>query len=121
MQAGTTGQGRVTEGEKKRNSRSIGRLLERGLHAALPATHFPFAVRLTVDLLSADGSETMAALSAASLALADAGLPISAHVAGLSACPPFIYPTPIPLQFPNLFFIGEWPAPPDRIAAAPPA
>ena len=82
-QASTTGQDRVTEGEKKRNSRSIGRLLERGLHAALPATDFPFAVRLTVDLLSADGSETMAALSAASLALADAGVPISAHIAGL--------------------------------------
>ena len=89
MQASTTGQDRVTEGERKRNSRSIGRLLERGLHAALPATHFPFAVRLTVDLLSADGSETMAALTAASLALADAGVPIEAHVAGLQPSHPF--------------------------------
>ena len=95
-QASTTGRDRVTEGEKKRNSRSIGRLLERGLQAALPATHFPFAVRLTVDLLSADGSETMAALSAASLALADAGVPIQAHVAGLLPPHPLLTPPPNP-------------------------
>ena len=100
MQASTAWQDRVTEVEKKRNSRNMGRLLERGLQAALPATHFPFAVRLTVDLLSADGSETMAALSAASLALADAGVPVEAHVAGLLPSRPFelILPQLWPVQ-----------------------
>ena len=82
LQASTSGPDRVSEAEKKRNRRNIGRLLERGLHAALPSTHFPFAVRLNADLLSADGSESTAALSAASLALADAGVPIDSHVAG---------------------------------------
>ena len=83
VQASTTGRDRVTQGEKNRNSRNMGRLLERGLQATLPATHFPFAVRLNVDLLSGDGSEAMAALSASSLALADAGVAVQAHVAGL--------------------------------------
>ena len=83
LQASVSGRDRVSEAEKRRNRRSIGRLLERSLQTALPSTHFPFAVRLTVDLLSADGSEAMAALSAASLAMADAGVPITAHVAGM--------------------------------------
>ncbi|KAL3159491.1 hypothetical protein ABBQ38_009910 [Trebouxia sp. C0009 RCD-2024] len=82
-EASTTGRDRVTQVEKNRNSRNIGRLLERGLQATLPATHFPFAVRLNVDLLSGDGSEAMAALSAASLALGDAGVAVQAHVAGM--------------------------------------
>ena len=60
----------------------MGRLLEQGLHAAMPSTHFPFAVRLNVDLLAADGSEAVPALSAATLALADAGVPVESHVAG---------------------------------------
>lgn len=87
VQASTTGRDRVTQVEKNRNSRNIGRLLERGLQATLPATHFPFAVRLNVDLLSGDGSEAMAALSAASLALGDAGVAVQAHVAGLLLLP----------------------------------
>lgn len=67
---------------RQRARRNTGRLLERGLAAAFPSTPFPFAVRLNVDMLAADGSEAMTALSAASLALADAGVPITAHVAG---------------------------------------
>lgn len=83
VQASTSGRDRINQVERNRNSRNIGRLLERGLQATLPATHFPFAVRLNVDLLSGDGSEAMAALSAASLALGDAGVAVQEHVAGL--------------------------------------
>ena len=98
MQASTTGRDRISEAEKKRSSRNISRLLERGLLATLPDTHFPFAVRLTVDLLSTDGSEAMAALSAASLALADAGVPVKGHVAGLLPSHPCFIALPAPLH-----------------------
>ncbi len=83
VQASTSGRDRVPDPVKQRVRRITGRMLESRLSAAFPSTPFPFAVRLNVDVLAADGSETMAALSAASLALADAGVPVRAQVAGL--------------------------------------
>lgn len=58
------------------------RLLERSLQTVFPSATFPFAVRLSIDLMAAGGSETMMALSAASLAMADAGIPIQSQIAG---------------------------------------
>ena len=58
-------------------------LLESGLATAFPSDTFPFAVRLHVDLLASDGSEAMLALSTALLAMADAGVPLRDHVAGM--------------------------------------
>ena len=46
---------------------------------------FAFALRLNVDLLASDGSKAMVALSAAVLAIADTGMPISNHAAGTLA------------------------------------
>ena len=43
---------------------------------------FPFAVRLTSDVLADDGAAAMTAVSSATLALASAGIPLSAPVAG---------------------------------------
>lgn len=83
VQASTSGRDRIPDPVKQRVRRNTGRMLESRLSAAFPSTPFPFAVRLNVDVLAADGSETMAALSAASLALADAGVPVRAQVAGL--------------------------------------
>ncbi|DBB10117.1 hypothetical protein WJX82_000225 [Trebouxia sp. C0006] len=81
-EASTSGRDRIPDPVKQRVRRNTGRMLESRLSAAFPSTLFPFAVRLNVDVLAADGSETMAALSAASLALADAGVPVRAQVAG---------------------------------------
>ena len=45
---------------------------------------FPFAVRLTTDVLADDGSAAMTAVSSASLALTNAGVQLSSPVAGWS-------------------------------------
>ena len=45
---------------------------------------FPFAVRLTTDVLADDGSAAMTAVSSASLALTNAGVQLAAPVAGRS-------------------------------------
>lgn len=47
---------------------------------------FPFALRLTSDVLADDGAAAMTAVSSATLALANAGIPVSAPVAGLLPC-----------------------------------
>jgi len=45
-------------------------------------TEFPFSLRLNADTLSSAGSSSMAAVCGGSLALADAGVPLKALVAG---------------------------------------
>lgn len=69
---------------RSRLNSSYSRILERSLKAIMPSTDFPFAVRLSVEMLAADGSEAMTALGAASLALADAGIPLKTQLAGVS-------------------------------------
>lgn len=62
-----------------------GRLLEAALSGVMPnAQIFPFAVRLTADVLAFDGSAASAAVTSGSLALINAGVPIRAPVAGTS-------------------------------------
>ena len=68
---------------RSRLNSSYSRILERSLKAVMPSTSFPFAVRLSVEMLAADGSEAMTALGAASLALADAGIPLKTQLAGI--------------------------------------
>ena len=43
---------------------------------------FPFAIRLTSDVLADDGAAAMTAVSSATLAFANAGIPLSTPVAG---------------------------------------
>ena len=46
--------------------------------------NFPYAIRVTSETTSSDGSSSMASVCGATIALQDAGVPISAPVAGVS-------------------------------------
>ena len=75
-----------------RNLRSPGRreighgaLAERALLAVIPTEEeFPYALRLVSEVLSSNGSSSMASVCASSLSLMDAGVPIKAPVAGVA-------------------------------------
>uniref|UniRef100_A0A1B0GPF7 polyribonucleotide nucleotidyltransferase n=1 Tax=Phlebotomus papatasi TaxID=29031 RepID=A0A1B0GPF7_PHLPP len=60
-----------------------GALAEKGLLPTLPSD-FPFTVRLTAEVLESNGSSSMASVCAGSLALMDAGVPLSAPAAGVA-------------------------------------
>ena len=45
---------------------------------------YPYAVRVTSEVTSSDGSSSMATVCGASLALMDAGVPIKTPVAGIT-------------------------------------
>ena len=60
-----------------------GALAERGLRAVIPKD-YPFAIRLTSEVLESNGSSSMASVCGGSLALMDAGVPISSPVAGVA-------------------------------------
>ncbi|CAL7951118.1 unnamed protein product [Xylocopa violacea] len=60
-----------------------GALAEKGLQAVVPQD-YPFTIRLTSEVLESNGSSSMASICAGSLALMDAGVPISAPVAGVA-------------------------------------
>ncbi|XP_012276003.1 polyribonucleotide nucleotidyltransferase 1, mitochondrial [Orussus abietinus] len=60
-----------------------GALAERGLRAIVPRD-YPFTIRLTSEVLESNGSSSMASVCAGSLALMDAGVPISAAAAGVA-------------------------------------
>ena len=62
-----------------------GALAERALVAVLPTEEeFPYAIRMVSDILSSNGSTSMAATCGSTLALMDAGVPIKAPVAGVA-------------------------------------
>ncbi len=62
-----------------------GALAERALVAVLPAKEiFPYTIRLVSEVLSSNGSSSMGSTCASSLALMDAGVPISRAVAGIA-------------------------------------
>ncbi|MDA1062390.1 MAG: polyribonucleotide nucleotidyltransferase, partial [Chloroflexi bacterium] len=62
-----------------------GLLAERALLPVLPAAEdFPYAMRVVSDALMSNGSTSMASVCGSSLALMDAGVPISAPVAGIA-------------------------------------
>ncbi len=62
-----------------------GALAERSLAAVLPSPEdFPYTIRLVSDILESNGSSSMATVCGGSLSLMDAGVPISAAVAGIS-------------------------------------
>ena len=62
-----------------------GSLAERSLEAVLPSPDdFPYTIRLVSDILESNGSSSMASVCGGSLSLMDAGVPISAPVAGIS-------------------------------------
>ena len=62
-----------------------GMLGEKALSRILPSLDtFPYAIRIVSELLTSNGSTSMAAICSSSLALMDAGVPIKAPVAGIA-------------------------------------
>ena len=60
-----------------------GALAERALVAVIPSeAEFPYAIRVVSDIMSSNGSSSMASVCGSTMALMDAGVPIKAPVAG---------------------------------------
>lgn len=60
-----------------------GALAERSIAGAMPS-EFPYTVRVTSEILGSNGSSSMATVCGSSLALMDAGVPVSDAVVGIS-------------------------------------
>lgn len=70
-------------GSPSRRSVGHGALAERALLPVLPPVEeFPYTLRLVSEVLSSNGSTSMASVCGSSLSLMDAGVPIKAPVAG---------------------------------------
>ena len=62
-----------------------GALAERALLPVIPSEdEFPYAIRVVNDILSSNGSSSMASVCGSTMALMDAGVPIKAPVAGVA-------------------------------------
>jgi polyribonucleotide nucleotidyltransferase len=62
-----------------------GALAERSLTALIPGEDkFPYTMRVVSDILESNGSSSQATVCGASLALMDAGCPMTAHVGGIA-------------------------------------
>ena len=80
----STGEAR---GARSTNRREYGHgyLAERALEPVLPSVEeFPYAIRVVSEVLSSNGSTSQGSICGSTLALMDAGVPISAPVAGIS-------------------------------------
>jgi polyribonucleotide nucleotidyltransferase len=72
-------------GSPRRREIGHGALAERALVPVIPPEdEFPYALRLVSDVLSSNGSTSMASVCASTLSLMDAGVPIKAPVAGIA-------------------------------------
>jgi len=75
--------GRV--GGLNRRATGHGALAEKALRAVLPGKEiFPYTVRIVCESLASNGSTSMASVCAGTLALMDAGVPITKPVAGIA-------------------------------------
>ena len=75
--------GRV--GSPKRREIGHGKLAKRGLAAVMPTMDdFPYVIRVVSEITESNGSSSMATVCGSSLALMDAGVNISAPVAGVA-------------------------------------
>jgi polyribonucleotide nucleotidyltransferase len=62
-----------------------GKLAWRALHGVLPKKEdFPYTIRLTSDITESNGSSSMASVCGGSLAMMDAGVPITRPVSGIA-------------------------------------
>ncbi len=62
-----------------------GALAEKALFSLIPNKEdFPYTIRLVSEILSSNGSSSMASISGSSLALMDAGIPIKRHISGVA-------------------------------------
>jgi polyribonucleotide nucleotidyltransferase len=68
-----------------RRDKGHGALAERALEPVLPSIEeFPYTIRVVSEVVSSNGSTSMASTCAGTLALMDAGVPIKSPVAGIS-------------------------------------
>ena len=68
-----------------RREKGHGALAERALEPVIPSEEeFPYAIRVVSEVLSSNGSTSQGSICGSTLALMDAGVPISAPVAGIS-------------------------------------
>ncbi len=80
----STGEAKATRSPGRREI-GHGALAGRALEAVLPTTEeFPYAIRLVSEVVSSNGSTSQASVCGSTLALMDAGVPITAPVAGIS-------------------------------------
>jgi len=80
----STGEVRPLRGTSRRDT-GHGALAERALLPVLPPMdEFPYTLRLVSEVLSSNGSTSMASVCASTLALLDTGVPIRAPVAGIA-------------------------------------
>jgi polyribonucleotide nucleotidyltransferase len=62
-----------------------GALAERAVHNVMPPDEdFPYVVRIVTEILSSNGSTSMASVCGSTMALMDAGVPLQAPVAGIA-------------------------------------
>jgi len=61
-----------------------GALAERSLEPMLPLATYPYAIRITSEIMESNGSTSMASVCGGTLALMDAGVPMIRPVAGIS-------------------------------------
>ncbi|MDR0765786.1 MAG: polyribonucleotide nucleotidyltransferase [Odoribacteraceae bacterium] len=78
----STGEARPTRGVGRREV-GHGNLAHRALRAVMPRD-YPYTVRIVSDVLESNGSSSMATVCSGTLALMDAGIPISKPVAGIA-------------------------------------
>lgn len=72
-------------GGPKRREIGHGRLARRGVEAVLPdGEAFPYTIRVVSEITESNGSSSMASVCGTSLALMDAGVPLTAPVAGVA-------------------------------------
>ena len=80
----SVGEARFLRGPGRREI-GHGLLAERALQPVLPSSEeFPYALRVVSDALMSNGSTSMASVCGSTLSLMDAGVPISAPVAGIA-------------------------------------
>ncbi len=80
----STGEVKPLRGQSRREI-GHGALAERALVPVIPAEEtFPYTLRLVSEVLSSNGSTSMASVCGSTLALMDAGVPIKAPVAGVA-------------------------------------
>jgi len=75
--------GRV--GSPKRREIGHGRLAKRGMLAVMPnPDDYPYTIRVVSEITESNGSSSMASVCGSSLAMMDAGVPLTAPVAGVA-------------------------------------
>ncbi|MDR0804156.1 MAG: polyribonucleotide nucleotidyltransferase [Oscillospiraceae bacterium] len=104
----SVGEAKTSRGPGRREI-GHGALAERALLPVIPSVEeFPYAIRLVSEILSSNGSTSQGSICGSTLALMDAGVPISAPVAGISCGlitnPDGTYKTMIDIQGVEDFF-----------------